>query len=172
MTKDELRCPDARFGMLVYGNAVTIIPYRNFVRSVGNINVLDGKAFGSRFEATLLTDPMVKCVHQDFVKDFEEARAETDGAPLHHTLFLVDDPSLLNGRIHGADVGIRKFKDVLTVRMLLVLGGARLRPLGNSGFRSDGSRSLSTHSTRCVNREARGDPCSILLDSPKNLNVE
>ena len=166
MTKDELGCPYTGFGMLVYGNAVTIITHRNFVRSVGNINVFDGKAFGSRLEATFLTDPMVKCVHQDFIKDFKETRAETDGTPLHHTLLHVDDPSLLNGGIHGADVGIRKFKDVLTVRMLLVLSGARLRSLGNSGFRSGGSRSLCTHSTRCVNREARGDPCSILLDSP------
>lgn len=165
VTKDELGCPYTGFGVFVHGNAVAIIPYCNFVRSVGNINVLDGKAFGTRLETTLLTDFMVKCVHQDFVKDFEEARAETDGAPLHHTLLLIDNPSLFNGGIYGADVGIRKFKDMLTVRMLLVLGGARLRPLGNSGFRSGGSRCLRTHSTRCVNREARGDPCSILLDS-------
>ena len=166
MTKDELGCPDARFGVLVYGNAVPVVSYRNFVWSVGNINVLDGKAFGSRLEATFLTDPMVKCVHQDFIKDFKETRAETDGTPLHYTLLLVNNPSLFNCRINRADVGIRKFKDMFAVRMLLVLSGARLRSLGNSGFRSGGSRSLSTHSTRCVNREARGDPCSILLDSP------
>ena len=158
MTEDEFGRPDAGLGVLIYGNAVAIVLHRNLVRSVGNINVLDGIAFGARLEASLLTDTVIKCIDKNLIKDLEEARAEADGTPLHRALLHVDNPSLLNGSINGADVGIRKFKNVLAMRMLLVLSGTRLCSLRRRGFRSGSRRGLSTHSTRCVPSGGKGGP--------------
>jgi len=117
--------------VLIYRNTISIILHSNLVRSVGNINVLNGKALGARLETPFLTDTVVKGINKNLVKDLEKARAKADGAPLHNALFLINDPSLLDGGINGADVGIWKFKNMLAMRMLLILSGSRLR---RSGF--------------------------------------
>jgi hypothetical protein len=64
-------------------------------------------------------DDLIVSVHEKFIDQLVEAR--TDRSFVRDELFALDDLDLLRMRLNAANVGIREFENMFTMRELLVL---------------------------------------------------
>ena len=120
MTEDEFGDHDLVFGMNADGNALTIVVYGDLGRRQRHDDLCDALSLVCR---SSLASNVVQRVHDELVKDFEQARIECELTPRHLFTVRVEDPSALTMRITRADVSVRKLENVLPLGKLLVALG-------------------------------------------------
>jgi hypothetical protein len=120
MTEDHLRYIDLLSRMLLNGDTIAIILYRDGIDTIyaatDNIKVLDGCLTRLR-----RTNHRITRIDKNFIEDLVNTRIESDRAVNHLGGSGIPYPTRLIYSLRAADVGVRELKDVLAVSVLLVL---------------------------------------------------